>query len=323
MPITLQEGIDRFTGKYGNNPSETRDNINLVLEWFFSQGNWRGTKGVAQFTLYPYTEEGIDFKQFTLDRSMLTAKAARFINDNGRRSSNFPIQNWWFQWTNQTWWFKEGYGSWHNGGIQYLGDGWATFRDWDTDCQLRVRTDTALTGSINLRGLDPDGNPINNGEGETLDISSNPATTTATFRAFTPIQVVKTPTNGVVKLYSWDGVTETLVGYYYPSDKVISYSRFGVGKATRQVAVEAACTRRFVPLVFENDVIWPDNIMALEWGLLALNYTRSTDNVLAEQYWTKAMEALNGALAQEQGNAQPQIKIFNSGFGQDNLFQPQ
>lgn len=319
MPITLGEAKARFQGPYAPNEGALISNLNLVIERFFSQGNWKGLRRVARYPIYPYEDNGLAFKQFTLGREMQAVKGARFDLETGGQTRNVLPLYWWWQWTHAYWTDCSCRHEFPNA-VQDLGEGYTTFRDWTVDSQLRIRTDDPQTGTINLRGLDESNLPINAGKGEDLDLSVDGDTTTATFKAYTQIQVVKPPTNGIVKLYAWDGTTETLVGYYYPGDKVISYRRYSIPNAVNYETVQVACTQKFVPLVYDNDVIWPDNIGALEAGLLGLHYERATQADLSSYYWNLAYQLLNGSLQQEHGNPIVQVPILHAGFDQVEAF---
>jgi hypothetical protein len=297
--------------------------LNFTLARAFLAGKWSGTIASLRVAIYDFDDSGITRRQFTLPREAQTALGIRFENValDGKTSAR-PIHNQWYSWLN-----TRCNGEW-NTGIIDLGDHWQTFRDIPANAYLRIRTDYAETGTFYIRGTDSTGATIYSGtvpnviEGTSLDLATNPDTTTETFLAGSTVQIVKPVTSGPVRLYSYDGTTETLLATYAPGETVPAYRRYQVAGASVAWTTSqfdyalVKAKRRFVELVADNDLVFPNNEVAIYFGLKAKNYEDKHDSGLANEYLAKFYDALNGELREEQGNAPVTIKLrTGEGYG--------
>lgn len=305
------------------NPKFGADNvgalINRYVEAVLSSGKFAGTMQEFDCAIYDWDDNGIARQQITLPREFLTPIGARYNLGQGR-SSGLGIQFQWFQYMNTA---PRSYGWWNSnqnncaGQMQDMGQ-FSTFRDISVDAQLRIRTDFDETGEIYIRGTDSNGEmiykelaPDNVIEGTRLSLATNPATTTETFLAGSKIAVVKPITNGPVRIYSWDGAAETLLAIYQPGEQIPAYRRLAVPNSN-YASMRVAAKRRFVPLIADNDLVIPDNGVALTRGLEALGYEDAHNTSDAKEYWGLCYEMLNAGLREEQGNFPRTFKIFGT-----------
>lgn len=312
--MTFREAKTKFAS-YG---STVGAQINFTLARAILSGKWSGTITTLRCAVYDYADVGVTRRQFTLPREAETALGIRFENLNGvGRTGGRPIHNQWYSWMD-----GRCCGEWSTGIIDmgYV----STFRDIPVNAQLRIRTDYEESGDFAIRGVDASGNTIYSGdepnviEGEVLDLAENPATTSATFLAGSTISVVKpAPTNGPVRLYSWDGTTETLLATYGPGESLPKYRRYQVPNGSNFEHVLVKAKRKHVDLVADNDPLIPDNEVALYFGLKAKNFEdKQDDSDRVNEYLGKFYDALNGQLREEQGNAPMTIRLrTGEGFG--------
>lgn len=312
MPLTYAAAKARFAS-FG---TTVGDQINFILERAIDGGKWNGTIATLRATVYEYDDAGVTKRQFTLPRDAETALGVRFdnLNSDGRTGARF-IHNQWYTWMQTSWCGCE----W-NSGIIDLGD-FATFRDVPVNAQLRIRTDYAEGGTFYIRGLGTDGQPIYSGtvpnvvEGTSLNLATNPATTAQTFLAGAPIQIVKPVTQGPVRLYSWDGATETLLATYSPGEKVPTWRRYQMPTGSTWATVLVKAKRKFVEMIADNDIVFMGGT-ALFYGLKGLNYDVRHDDTKADLYWTKFWDCLNDALREHQGNMPLVMRLRRGeGFG--------
>lgn len=284
--------------------------INRYAQAVISEGKWKNLTSEIDVTIQPWDDNGLARQQITLPREFETPVGAKFNLTQGR-SWGLGIQFQWFSYVTSPptlagWWNYGRNNCWQSGQMNDLGE-FATFRDVPVNAQLRIRTDFGERGYFYIRGKDSTGAtiytelaPENVIEGTRLELATNPATTAQTFLANSPIQVVKPVTNGPVRLYSWDGVTETLLATYAPGETVPAYRRLSVPNSN-YTSMRVAAKRRYVPLIADNDLVIPENAVALTRGLEALTYEDSHNTVDAAQYWAMCYEMLNGALRENQG----------------------
>lgn len=309
MSITFAAAKTRFSS-YG---ATVGDQINFVLERALEGGKWNGTIATVRATVYDYDNAGVTKRQFTLPRDAETALGIRFdnLNQDGRTSPR-PIHNHWY-----TWLPGRCCGEWSSG-IVDLGD-FQTFRDVPANAMLRIRTDYVESGTFYIRGTGSNGLPIYSGtppsviEGTSLNLATNPATTSETFLAGAPIQIVKPVTQGPVRLYSWDGTTETLIATYAPGEKVPAWRRYQMPTSSTWATVLVKAKRRFVEMIADNDVVFMSGT-ALFYGLRGYNYDQKHDDTKADLYWGKFWDCLNDALREHQGNM-PLVMPLRRGEG--------
>lgn len=318
--------LSRYTGQ----ANVFIDRLNLACERLIKSGNWRSTKDAVVFQVHL----NADFTAFiTLPRQYNTVEAAvvfRFQNqDDSTRRCGFPmeIRDSWFNFLSS----GPGYSTdarfrWGQGFVPDNGR-FTTFRDWVLPVQLRFKFAAveANGGIINVRGISG-GQTIYTGsgsgtiEGENLTIAGSTTLTTTSSFDVPPYGLVKPVTYGVVSMYTWDGVTETLVARYDPTETVPQWRRYQVPACSGWTESDpgqflAICKREWVTVSNDNDTVIPGNLGALRFGLSALLREDAEDFTKAQQYWGAAMQLLANEVEDDTGdNTHVPVQVQDS-FG--------
>lgn len=298
--------------------TSTGDLINKYVEAVRSSGKWRNSIQELDVAIYPWDDNGITRNQITLPMGFESIVGARFALTQGY-SGNLSQQTQWYRYVNSTsntwgWWnSRTGENQWSNGCMFDLGF-FSTYRDIANASALTFTTFYNEAGnSIAVRGNDTDGRPIYTGSppnvvnGVVTNLTSLLITTSQTFGVH-PLQVVKSMTNGPVKMYYSDTNNVAVqIGEYAPSETVPQYRRYAIPN-NNQTVMRVAAKLAYVPLVADNDLVIPDNGVALSRGLEALTYEDAHDEA-ASYYWGLVYEMLNANLREYQGNAPRTINI--------------
>lgn len=208
------------------------------------------------------------------------------------------------------------------GGFVDLGDLFATFRDSPyATYTIKATADLTETGkTILLRGLDQNRKVIyssTNVEGVSLNINSSaPETTTQQFTMLS-YWVKSAATNGIVRLYAVDADTaeETIIAIIMPGKLVSGYRRYRFPGAADGDIYECICKRDFVPIVADNDPIFPSNIGALKKGLQALKFEDTGDDERAMMAWAGAEQLLEQEQIEYDTDTTLSSLNFGNGFG--------
>ena len=168
---------------------------------------------------------------------------------------------------------------------------------------------------VRLYGHDANGNTIFDANGvEGIDLTlANPTATTAVQMFVT--QVVKPLTTGNVTLSVVVSGTPTELSVYEPSETNPIYRRYKVGtieaSPDNKPVLRCLCKRRFVRLIQETDLIWPDNIGALKFAMKAIQLEDSgaTELQQSQLFWQKCYEVLNQGLKQNRGAIRPKMAM--------------
>lgn len=311
--------------------------INAVCQHLYLTGKWQGTtvrwKGATTGAAFAIFYDPITYQAYiTLPRNILSLLAGGY----GVSGTSAPSYNVTFS-TSQIVgpWFEFRLGSygvgdqvWGNG-IMDAGDGWTTFRDITENSYLKVVTSEAEAAGAKMlfRGLDQDGNEIYTGtgaatiQGVELDISTGLQTQTTQIFSAAPSLIKKPVTYGPVSLYAVSVATgvATMVGQYDPGDTSPGFRRYklagpmaSAGAPIPYTTLHAMVKRRFVPCVSLSDEVIPNNIPAIELGLMGHRYDMESDTKTADQFWGEAIALLNSELSEYNGAATPRI-MFQRG----------
>jgi hypothetical protein len=157
--------------------------------------------------------------------------------------------------------------------------------------------------------VDTNGDPVfdDSGiEGITVELDTTPVTTS---QPFLLTGVAKDATLGTVTLSQVDGVTVTALSTYEPTETRPVYRRYKVGTITANTgvdypAIRTLCKRRFIKLACDTDLVYPSDLGALKFGLIAWTYERQGAFELekAEMFWQKCYQVANQTLKQMRGN---------------------
>lgn len=175
-------------------------------------------------------------------------------------------------------------------------------------------TDVGKTGRV--YGLLPNGESVfdvNGVEGIGFTLA-NPSVTLATSMFVT--QVVKQATEGNVTFNVVVNGSPVNLSEYEPSETNPLYRCYKVGtieaRQSGKPVLRCLCKRRFVKLVAETDLVWPDNIGALKFGLMAvkLEDQGAYEDASARQRWQDCYDVLNQGLKQNRGAIRPTMAFW-------------
>lgn len=286
------------------NDSRVVDYINRSIERLLPKGKWVGT--IIRYRIC------INADCITWPRQIETIEA--FAIEGRPRN----VRNGWFEF------LESGQGilkSTSNNGNQLVdrGDGHVTFDDITAGSWGYVRIYTDLPESsgkyITILGYDENGNWIRTLDGtEYIDglkvaIQTSPATITTTTQKFSRITgVIKSLTNGNVRLYEFNGTSNVrALAIYEPDEELPSYRRSyvpglrninqGTGDC-QKASVEIAGKLRYIPVSKENDFLIIGNLRALEESVRGL---RAFENELIDKAYAFEARAV-GMLDQELQN---------------------
>jgi len=169
---------------------------------------------------------------------------------------------------------------------------------------------------IRICGLDTSGYEIidnRGGAGEVVTISATttPKLTTATFASVSRIVKPETKVPVIIK-----AGTVTLVRLR-PWETRPSYTRYKVG--IQDGTLRCLCRRRSVPIIHDDDPVWPSNIGALKHAVLALNYEDYNDAERALANWDTAKSLLGAELRAARGAQHPSFRFQPYGWGNGNI----
>ncbi len=209
-----------------------------------------------------------------------------------------------------------------------LGDRFCTIQDIPEGSSGVLRTTITSAsdiGKVNRYfGYDADGNEIvdaygNRGESVIL---ANP--TVNTVNSFARVTGVIKAASVSRQTLSWmNGSTPTTLSIYQPCETIPLYHRYQIGTVNenetlgdKNISIKAR--RRFVPMVSENDFVFPSSLGALKLGLLAYTAENSpSDNMRATaiNYWADVFAILNRQHKKTRGSGRRMINFSPRGAG--------
>lgn len=301
------------------------------------EGKWLGTMQTAVFEADDWVTDGI---YITLPRGLQTLEAAT-IRGNANDDDNRRLCQWRSAVKNE--WYQFIPGSLglvlnppcDTPAFVAQGDNFLTFRNLPAKGKLRITTTAVEAAALTfaIRGY-LDGQKVFSSsgtvEGESLTIpivSGTSATTTSSFDEGDSLySIIKSPTVGLLNFYlvSDSDSSVTKIGQYEPGELLPCYRRYlvptpfcnedGTGdNADNQLIT--LCKRRYVPVVVDNDEIYPGNINALEMALSAIKARRSNNLGDYRDFMGQAISLLNSELDDanaEQSYGTVQMSPFSS-----------
>lgn len=304
------------------------DRLNLAVQRLMQSGNWRFTKERVTFSVFLDAQNRA---VITLPKKYVTILGGVYLqtcNSDGTLYG-WPLatRNSWYSFTqNGPGYITDSRYNWQSGFNPE--EGWfTTFRDWTTPMFLRLKfAATEANGSIfNIRG-NLNGQPIYTGvaantiQGENLTTAGATTLTTSSQFSEPPYEVSKPITYGRVSMYTWDGVTETLVATYDPTETLPKWRRYKVPGCTNWTEADPGqfltiCKRGYVPVSNDNDEVIPGNLGALRFGLDALLKEDAQDFTRAKTLWQDAKELLTNEVDDDTGaGAQGSVQVVDT-FG--------
>jgi hypothetical protein len=158
-----------------------------------------------------------------------------------------------------------------------------------------------------------------NGDGEVYDpvtgikgieVVLNAAPVTMTQDMFVT-QIVKEVTLGYVTMSVVVGATTTVLSVYQPPETNPIYRYYKVGtipsREDEKPVLRCKVKRRFLKMREETDLVWPDNLGALKFALIAYQMENQGAFELqqSETFWQKCYQVLNQGLKQNRGGIRP------------------
>lgn len=166
---------------------------------------------------------------------------------------------------------------------------------------------------VRVLGYDTNGNWITGADGtpgEEIVLAVTPVVTTNTFSGVKGVQ--KTITAGPVVLTHTINSTVLLRAESFMRKPLFRGYRVLDGGAE---AILALCKRRAVPVVAEEDYLFPGNLSALKLGMYALDYEENSSMGKAREYFGAGIKLLNEEASHYQGGAQDQLDFQPWGPG--------
>lgn len=312
MPLTLADARTLLSDYVGQGLNFTT-RLNLATERLVKNGNWSGTKQRVNFNVFPDTNNQAVVTLPRAFNTILAGAVMSSLSDGVTYGRPLPVRNGWYGLS------SAGPGivndsryRWQEGFVPEEGR-FTTFRDWTTAVQLRLKFSTTETNPTNfyIRG-NLNGQPVYSGSGSsTIEgiklVYTAPGTITSA-ESFDepPYEFIKPITNGTVSLYTWDGVTETLVAIYSPEETNPGWRRYRVPACSSWNEADpgqmlTVCKIAWQPISNDNDEVLPGNIGAIRMALEALQNEDSEDYVRAQAKWQIAYQLLASEVEDDTG----------------------
>lgn len=170
---------------------------------------------------------------------------------------------------------------------------------------------------VRIYGRDADDNIIydsDGDEGEAVTLTAPSVVTTHNFSKVTGF--VKPHTKGFVRIgVVPPSTTELTLANYQPIETVPCYHRYQTN--TIQVeeninnGIRLLCSRRFIPLQAETDLVEPGNLAALRNGVQAWLSENANDYPAADVAWQRGIDFLNDEAKNFRGGGRPTINVEN------------
>jgi len=277
--------LAKFISSQGPDDPEVADALNFVLERIMKSGQWKGNKFTAIFTPYD--------NQITAPAEVEAINALMAINPDGMRDVCYIQTDWYAFSENGRGVFPDDF--FGTALAIRQGDGFCTYRDPSQPTTLVAYGALALdlTKTIRIFALDANGNQIWTDGKEGFDLQICNSDSVVASQTVTSIyRVIKPITSGAVFLF--DVAENCVIASYQAQEIVPNYQRYNlVGHQPETRQYLAACTRAFIPLQNDNDVLTISNLNALRYGLQAYRYEDLADQTKAEASWANVFKCLN------------------------------
>lgn len=324
MPVLSE--VRTLLSRYAGANNSFTERLNLAVARLFQSGNWRFTKERVTFSVFLDSQNRA---MITLPKKYVTALAGVFLQtcnqDGWVYGWPLPVQNGWYSYSiDGPGFVPDARYNWQGGFVPE--EGWfTTYRDWTTPMFLRLKFAAVEANGLifNIRG-NLNGQPVYTGAGASTiqgeNLTTAGATTLTTSSQFSepPYEISKPSTYGRVSLYTWDGVTETLVAIYDPTETLPKWRRYRVPGCTAWTEAApgqflAVCKRGYVPVANDNDEVIPGNIGALRFALESLLKEDAQDFARAQSMWKTAEQLLSKEIADDDGaGALQPVQVIDS-----------
>ena len=277
-----------FVSSAGPTDPEVATAINFVVERFMKSGLWKGNKFTANF--WPYDN------QITTPPDVMAINALQAIELSGMKE-NCILQSDYYRFS------EAGRGIFPDDFYSQAmairqGDGYCTFRDPKAATTICAYSgNTADSGkTIHINALDANGKQIWTDGVEGFDLVVSQQDDIVVSQVVTQIyKVIKPQTVGFIFLYSTADLA--VIANYTPGETVPNYQRYNiVGHLPETRQYVALCTRAYIQLSGDNEIMPIENLNALRYGLQAYFYEITNDFTKANEMWTMAFKCLNDEL---------------------------
>lgn len=328
MNLTVAEAREQIALAANLCSDDTRviSYLNRAVRRLLSKGKWVGTYARVRICASDNT--------ITWPRKVQTLEAVAI--------SKIPtkVRNEWFEFLETGLGIRQGSDT---NGLQLLDRGEVViFNDITENSSGYVRVYCDVTESsgkyITLLGNDENGNRVRTQvsgtwiDGERIAIPTVVGTPTVSTKRFTTIEkVIKSATNGVIRLYEYNGTSNVQALAYYDPDETLPTYRRSYIPALENVhsdlnncddaSIEAMAKLRFYKVANENDFLLIGNVEALEAEVRALQHFDNKNFEEGYKNEAYAVKLLNEELESYQGSgAVLQMRVENGDtFGAGNV----
>lgn len=303
MSLTLAEArviVAKGLQTCGDDPRVDRY-VNEGTERLLANGKWKGT--LARYNIQ--TCGGVLTLPYELETCIRAARCGMPMR----------VRNQWFEFI-ESGPGPQGARNASSFNLHDRGDDYVTITDITRPSTLRIYADLleADSASITIMGYDANWNPIRTQvegawqDGETILIKpTSPATFQTSAHQWTSItQIVKSKTNGTIRLYSVDEAgNQTLLGLYGPNTTNPTFRRYELAelRSSSLTTLFTICKRRYIKVSEPNDVLIIQSEAALKDIAKAISLSEAGDETGSEALEAKAVKHLNGLLEEHMGDA--------------------
>jgi hypothetical protein len=314
MPLltlgNVRSRLCRFVdGGVVSTDSRVADRINEATERLVDYGKWKGL--IVRYDFYVYQ------KLVTLPREIEVPLA---ITLNHQVPT---IQNRWYEFKGHTsgpW--EADYNEWSHSAVDRGEAG--TLYDLPESLRVGVRSMKTETAGqyVWVFGYDSNNQWVRTevgGEwvdGERIVLSSSLQLSTTVFSKVTRIN--KPVTNGELRLYAYyDSGTTAVLGVYYHAETDPVFRRFLItnAKDCELQCCTVIAKRRYLPVVYDSDVLMIQSINALRFMLMAIHKEDVDEPDVAEVHEQKAIRVLKKQLAEHIGDVSTGTVSVQRNFG--------
>jgi hypothetical protein len=310
----------KYISYIGPTDSVVADAINFVNERFITSGQWKGNRFVKSFTC-SLQGDGT----YCFDTGVESVLKAIAINDDGFTGDIADVMGDWFPFSEASLGYVPPS---YVGDTQIIRIGQTPVSStafpavsWQIDCH----DDTS--GSLQGKQIKIAGTTLTLGATGNIVFSSG-STGTVVAAAFSTWATANKYTNSVVGntiTISSESPTFTVVdvnsGLFIEqasldaSANLTPTQRYRViGKVPEDRVIYCLVRRGYVPLVNDNDLLFPSNRNAYRYGVQAYNYENTNELERAQVYWNAAFQCLNDETDSFEDGEEAQVEIQTKAF---------
>jgi len=272
--------------------------INSASEAIITAGQWKGTLGEVNFNSSTgYVTLPRRWESIVADR-MCCGGVAPVLGRYSEFSSSGPC--FFALPENQRW------------NLQCLVDQgeYPTQVHQPTALPIRLTISNALDAgqTVRLYGVGTNGETIFDSEGFEGVNYTTVYPSVDTTESMIVTNIVKPMFDGFMSISTVDGTTVTQLSNYEPTETNPLYRRYKVGVIDAHTngtpVIRTLCKRRYIPLVNEDDLVFPSNVRALGFAMSACKLEQQGSYEVGQSlpFWDQCYKTLNDSLKQARGN---------------------